>query len=139
MEDEEVRRNVLIYLNNHNVTLQEFYNWLLNDQNNSNSIVLLGDFNYLGIGTSVNEQKAFELYQKAANLGNAVGIANLGYCYENGIETNTDEKKAFELYQKAANLGNRFAIYGLGECYQCGIGTKRNMKRHLNFIKRQQI
>src|SRR2546421_2552831 len=42
---------------------------LINSQNNSNSIVILGNFNYVGIETSVNKQKAFELYKKAANLG----------------------------------------------------------------------
>ncbi|RGB25999.1 kinase-like domain-containing protein [Rhizophagus diaphanus] len=61
---------ILNYLNNHNIDLQNVYNLLLNDQNNSNYIVLLGKFNYLGIGISFDKQKAFKLYQKAAVLGN---------------------------------------------------------------------
>ena len=58
-----------------------------------------------GIGTSIDKQKAFELYQEAANLGNTSGINNLGDCYYSGIGIGMDEQKAFELYQKAANLG----------------------------------
>jgi TPR repeat protein len=58
-----------------------------------------------GIGTNIDEQKAFELYQKAANLEYARGIYNLGYCYEEGIGTSIDKQKAHELYQKAVKLG----------------------------------
>src|SRR3954468_24096463 len=65
-------------LNNHNVTSQEIYNLLLNNRIDSNSIIILADFHFLGIGTSVNKQKAFELFQEAANLGNAFGIFMVG-------------------------------------------------------------
>src|SRR5436305_8862756 len=85
---------------NFNVTSQEIYNWLLNHQDDLDSVVLLGKFNQLG---NVNNKKAFELYQQAANLGHAVGTNNLGYCYQKGIGTDIDEQKAFELYHKAAN------------------------------------
>ncbi|CAB4414042.1 unnamed protein product [Rhizophagus irregularis] len=129
MEDDEERQNVLNYLNNRNINPQEIYNWLLNNQNNSNSFVLLGDFNYYGIGISVNEKKAFELYQKAANLGNVIGIANLAYCHYNGIGTDIEKKKAFKLFQKAANLGNGFAKFRLGVCYLNGIGINMNKKK----------
>jgi TPR repeat protein len=117
------KQKVLDYLNNHNITLQEINNLLLNIQNNSNSIVLLGKFNYLGIGIDIDKKKAFELYQKAANLEYANGINNLGDCYQNGIGTGINKKKAFELYQKAANLGNANGINNLGYCYEIGIGT----------------
>ena len=71
---------------------------------------MLGDFNYYGIETIVDYQKAFELYQEAANLGNAYGINNLGICYQSGIGTKVDYQEAFEFYQKAANLEYASAI-----------------------------
>ncbi|GBC21940.2 kinase-like domain-containing protein [Rhizophagus irregularis DAOM 181602=DAOM 197198] len=108
--DEIGKQKILSYLNEQNITLQEINNLLLNDQNNSHSIYLLGKFNHLGIGISVDNQKAFELYQKAADLGNSSGINDLGYCYLNGIGTGIDKKKAFELYQKAAELDNSVFI-----------------------------
>ncbi|CAB4438351.1 unnamed protein product [Rhizophagus irregularis] len=130
------KHEVINYLNNYNITSQEIYAWLLNNQNNSNSVFLLGIFNHFGIGVNVDQQKAFELYQnvansgnrfelyqEAANLGNSRGIYNLGYCYSNGIGTNIDKQKAFELYQKAANLGELSGICALGYCYVKGIGT----------------
>ncbi|GBC20787.2 kinase-like domain-containing protein [Rhizophagus irregularis DAOM 181602=DAOM 197198] len=91
------RQNIYNYLNNHNITSQEIYIWLLNNQHYSNSIALLGDFNYLGIEIEVDENKAFELYRKAADLGNIIAQYNLGCCYEKGIGTDIDKEKAFKL------------------------------------------
>ncbi|PKC02187.1 hypothetical protein RhiirA5_425615 [Rhizophagus irregularis] len=59
---------------------KEFNNLLLNNQNNSNSLALLGDFNFLGLGIGINKSKAFKLYQKATDLGNSSGMCSLGYC-----------------------------------------------------------
>ncbi|UZO03484.1 uncharacterized protein OCT59_023891 [Rhizophagus irregularis] len=126
----------LSYLNEQNITLQEINNLLLNNQNNSNSIYLLGKFNELGIGISVNKQKAFEFYQKAADLGNVLGINDLGYCYDCGNGTDIDKKKAFELYQKAADLGNSFGINNLGHCYEKGIGTDIDKKKAFELFQK---
>ncbi|RGB26724.1 kinase-like domain-containing protein [Rhizophagus diaphanus] len=123
IESERKKHEVINYLNDHNLTSQEIYNWLLNNQDNSNSVFLLGVFNHVGIEINVDEQKAFELYQKAANAGNSSGIISLGYCYHYGIGTSIDNLKAFELYQEAASLGNSRGIYNLGVCYNNGIGT----------------
>src|ERR1043165_6824251 len=113
VDNESEKHKILNCLNNHNISSQEIYNWLLNNQTNSNSIFLLGEFNYLGIGTSIDYQKAFELYQKAANLGNTFGISSLGYCYQYGIGTNVDEQKARELYRKAVNLTKDEKKFGI--------------------------
>ncbi|CAB4414044.1 unnamed protein product [Rhizophagus irregularis] len=133
VNNEAIKRKVLDYLNNHNITLQEFNNLLLNNQNNSNSLALLGDFNYYGLGISINKQKAFKLHQKAADLGSLFGIISLGHCYEIGIGTDIDRKKAFELYQKAADLGDSNGMYNLGRCYEIGIGTDIDKKKAFEF------
>ncbi|CAB4414023.1 unnamed protein product [Rhizophagus irregularis] len=141
-DDNEIKKQkISIYLNSHDITLHEINN--LSNQDDSNSIVLLGIISYLGINTNVDKKKAFELFQKAselgnssgiyniANLGNAFGMNNLGYCYENGIGTDIDKKKVFEIYQKAADLGNLFGINNLGYCYENGVGTDIDKKRAL--------
>src|ERR1043166_7801693 len=67
------KQKLLNHLKNYDITSQDFYDWLMNNQNNSDSIVVLGEFNYFGIGTGVpDQQKAFELWQKAADLENAL-------------------------------------------------------------------
>src|SRR6266496_770647 len=66
------KKHILGYINNYKINLQEIYFWLLNNQNNSNSIYLLGYFNYYGIETNINKQKAIKLYQKASVSENSV-------------------------------------------------------------------
>ncbi|GBB95882.1 hypothetical protein RclHR1_26380004 [Rhizophagus clarus] len=120
---ERKKHEIINYLNNKDITSKEIYDWLLLNQDNSNSIYLLGIFNHFGIEINVDYQKAFKLYQNSMYLGNIFGIVSLGYCYQNGIGTSIDVQKAFELYQKAANLGNSRGIYNLGYCYNKGVGT----------------
>ncbi|CAB4379649.1 unnamed protein product [Rhizophagus irregularis] len=81
------------------------------------------------IGINSNKRKAFELYQKAANLGNIFGIISLGYCYQYGIGTIIDEIKVLESYQKVADLGNLYGVNSLGYCYEVGIGTNMDTKK----------
>ncbi|RIA98189.1 hypothetical protein C1645_813042 [Glomus cerebriforme] len=88
-------------------------------------MINLGDCYENGIGTSVDKQKAFELYQKAADLGDASGVNYLGVCYKNGIGTSIDIQKAFELYQKAADLGDSAAQYNLAM-----IGNQDNLNEN---------
>src|ERR1043166_3100674 len=101
-EEKMIKKCVLNYINNHKIILQEIYSWLLNNQNHSSSTYLLGYFNYHGIETNINTQNAFDLYQKAANLGNSIAQSDLANMYKNGEGVNKDYIKAFELYQKSA-------------------------------------
>src|SRR5205085_2070585 len=78
-------QHIFDYFNNQNITSHKAYNWLSKNQYDSNSIYLLGYFNSQGIGTSIDKQKAFELYQKAANLGNhRIAQYNLSRMYRLG-------------------------------------------------------
>jgi|ERR1051325_3180440 TPR repeat protein len=70
------------------------------------------------VETSIDNQKAFELYRKSVNLGNSFGMNNLGHCYRYGIRTNVDLQKAFELYKRSANLGHCIAQYTLAKMYK---------------------
>jgi TPR repeat protein len=135
-ETNEIKYKVVKYLNSQNIISQEIYNWLSNNQNISNSFFLLGVFYHFGIGINVDKQKAFDLYQKAANSENIFGILSLGYCYNNGIGTRVNKQKAFELYQKAANLGNYLAQYHLALMYENGKGVKRDIIQAINWYKK---
>jgi len=79
---------VLDYFNVHKINLQEIYNWLLNNQTNSNFIYLLGHFNYHGIGININKKNAFELYQKAAELESILAQYELTLMYIFGESIN---------------------------------------------------
>ncbi|GBC22567.2 kinase-like domain-containing protein [Rhizophagus irregularis DAOM 181602=DAOM 197198] len=117
---------VIDYFNNHNINLQEIYNWSSYNQNSANSIFLLGYFNNRGIETSItqNFKKAFYWYEKAANNGNIMAVYNLGRCYKNGMGVKRDCNRAFKLLKQSAEGGYLRGITMLGVCYEIGVGTK---------------
>ncbi|KAF0363962.1 SEL1 protein [Gigaspora margarita] len=76
--------------------------------------ILINFVKVIIISTVSDESKAFEYYMKAAELGNAVAINDVGICYDDGIGVEKDEKKTFEYYMRAAELGNASANYNVG-------------------------
>jgi TPR repeat protein len=133
-----IKQYVLNYItNNHKIILQEICNWLLNNQNNSNSIYLFGYFNYHGIGIDNNKRKAIEIYHKAAKLENYVAQIDLANIYihgKGGVEE--DHDLAFKLSKKLAEKGIPNAINRLGFCYNNGIGTCINKQKAFETYKK---
>jgi hypothetical protein len=68
--------------------------------------------------------KALEMYQKAAEQGNAEAMRNCGLMYHRGEGTEKDMAKAFYWNEKAAQQGHREAQCACGWYYQNGEGTK---------------
>ena len=56
----------------------------------------LGYLYCIGIGTDQNGTKAFECFEKSANLGCCHGMNNLGKCYSDSIGVAQDLIKAKE-------------------------------------------
>ncbi|RGB36183.1 hypothetical protein C1646_814180 [Rhizophagus diaphanus] len=109
-KDYNVRKqNILNYINNLKINLNEVISWLLNNQDDSNSIYLLGYFNYNGIGMDTNIQKSFELYQKAVDLENNAAQCELAIMYENGDGIKKDMNQAIYWYKKSAKQGYEYA------------------------------
>jgi TPR repeat protein len=63
-----------------------------------------------GIGTCIDKQKAFESYQKAANLENHYAQYNLALMYEIGEGVEENIKQAIYWYKKSAKQGNENAL-----------------------------
>ncbi|RHZ64743.1 hypothetical protein Glove_320g193 [Diversispora epigaea] len=81
------------------------------------------------IGTTRDEEKAFQWYLKSAKGGNSYGQFILGGCYRQGIGTTKDEEKAFQWYLKSAEGGNSDGQYNLGKYYHNGIGTTKDEEK----------
>jgi len=64
--------------------------------------------------------KAVELFTKAAELGLAKAMCNLGNCYYHGIGVANDDIKALECFGRASEQGDAFAIYNIGNMYLHG-------------------
>ncbi|UZO03010.1 uncharacterized protein OCT59_023423 [Rhizophagus irregularis] len=130
------KKFVLDYLNDYKINLQEIYCWLLNNQTYSNSIYLLGYFNYHGIGIDINMQNAFKFYQKATELENIVAQYEVANMYMDGEGTDEDYEKAFELTIDLAKRNYSCGINLLGYCYEHGIGTDVNEQKVFELYER---
>jgi TPR repeat protein len=80
----------------------------------------LGLYYSLGIGTDESNEKAFDCYYKAANLGHIKSQCKVADCFCSGCGTEKDISKALEMYRKAAENDNTYAQYKLGEIYYYG-------------------
>ncbi|PKK69082.1 kinase-like protein [Rhizophagus irregularis] len=126
-----LKLQVIEYFNYHTIDLQEIYNWLLNNQNNSNSIFLLGYFNYFGIKTSKNIEKAFNLFLNASEKDHISAHYFVGNCYKYGNGTKKNEKLAFEYCEKSANKNFTNGQLDVGYFYKNGIAINKNIKKSL--------
>ena len=72
--------------------------------------------------------KAFRLFEQAANQMDPEGMYHLGRCFEEGIGTDADEEAAISRYRAAMNQGCSEAKLALALCLpkgeQCGFLTK---------------
>lgn len=66
------------------------------------------------------EKEAFELYKKAADLGNPDAMFGLAGCYHNGIGVAMDGKKAKDVYERAAQNDSVGALLTLGMWHDGG-------------------
>ncbi|POG68110.1 kinase-like domain-containing protein [Rhizophagus irregularis DAOM 181602=DAOM 197198] len=138
-----LRQEVIEYFNNHNINLKEIYNWLLNNQNNSNSIFLLGYFIFFEIETKLNAVKAFNLFINASKKNHIFAQYLVGSCYKFGNGTIKNEKLAFEYFEKVANKNFTYAqveidVYKrlVGSCYKFGNGTIKNEKLAFEYFEK---
>ena len=61
--------------------------------------------------------KAFDYYERAADLGNVEACLNVGADYRDGIVVNQNYAKALEYYTKAAEKGNPIGYINVGTIY----------------------
>ena len=80
----------------------------------------LGYWYTVGKYVEKDDQKAFELYKKAAELGSSNGMLNVGVGYLTGRGTAKDVDAAEKMWIKAAERGNGEAANRLANCYSDG-------------------
>ncbi|MCD8317235.1 MAG: sel1 repeat family protein, partial [Eggerthellaceae bacterium] len=106
-------------------------------QGSGNCANSLGALYYKGEFVEQDFQKACELYELAADLGDLQGIINLGYIYEYGRTGEPDFNKAFALYSYAAAVSQNYeALYKLGDMFAYGHGVEEDKdKAHILWEK----
>jgi TPR repeat protein len=83
-----------------------------------------------------NYEKAFEYYQKSADLSNPMALNNLGLMYKNGEYVEQNYRKAFECFHKSASLGGVVALNNIKNlCYDSDNDVKNAAKKYLENSK----
>ena len=85
--------------------------------------------NTLSDAEASDKKRMVDCFRKAAYLGSAWGVCNLGICMEQGNGVEADPVQAFWLYRQAVEMGSLNAVCCLGVCYQYGIGTAPDAKQ----------
>ena len=93
--------------------------------------IALGERYLNGNVVDKDEKKAVELFEKAANQNNDMGLLKLADCYKKGVGVSQDNAKAFSLNEKSANMGNTDAMIALSDMYAGGDGVEKNMSKAL--------
>lgn len=73
-----------------------------------------------------NFEQAFKYFQKAAELGDAESLYQIGLYFFEGVATQEDKKMAVKQFEAAANKNHEEACFRLGCCYDEGHGVEKN-------------
>jgi len=74
----------------------------------------------------LDEDRAVQLAQESAAVGNSWGCSELGLILQHGIGVERNIEQAVFYTQKAAHLGNAWARHNLGLMYAAGVGVEQN-------------
>ncbi|GBC09992.1 hypothetical protein RclHR1_09260006 [Rhizophagus clarus] len=118
--------NVKEYFSNYNINAQEIYDWLLNNQVSANSIFLLGYFNFYGIVTSEDNEKAIKLFINASEKNHTLAQCFVGFYYGDVM---TNYELAFKYFERAASNNYAAAQWTIGCMYKDGIGIDEDFKK----------
>jgi len=87
-------------------------------------------------GFPQDDNQAVAYYRRAADMGSAGAINDLGWMYAEGRGVPQDDAEAVRLYRKAADMGNAVAISNLGWMYQEGRGVPRDDAEAVRLLRK---
>lgn len=92
-----------------------------------------------GLGVEEDAQKAFELYQKAAEFNDAYAHYQVALYHQSGFFTQNepDYPKALEHFEKSFELGYDYAGYSVGLYFLNGYGVEANIEKGLELLHNQ--
>ncbi|GBC04391.1 hypothetical protein RclHR1_05660006 [Rhizophagus clarus] len=122
----KIKENIIDYINNCKINLQEIYTWFLSNQDKANLIFLTGYFNYCGICIDKNIGEAFSLFFKAMEKNYNLAKYYVGLCYETGESALKSEEISFKYYEEIANENYAAGEFKIGFFYEKGKGVKKD-------------
>lgn len=95
----------------------------------------LGVIYMMGLSCIRDSEKAVDLFDKGASLGNADCMNELGLSYLNGIVLPQDYSKAVELFKEAADRGNAKAMLNYAFCNREGRGVPVDAEKYFIYVR----
>jgi len=95
----------------------------------------LGFEYYNGFGVVKDDQKAFELWSKAAAAGWPSAMGNLGTAYADGVYVKKDPVKSLDWSEKAIEAGNILSLSVVGNAYLNGNGVPRDFEMAAKYFQ----
>lgn len=86
--------------------------------------------------SNIDYDKAFELFKKAAKIGNADAQCCVGCCYKNGYGTKMDYTEARFWYEKSSKNGCARALRHIAMCYEDGLGVEKDINTAIEWYKK---
>lgn len=105
-------------------------------KDNAHSQYRLGFMYSSGIGVSVDNTRAMELYLRAHNNGHLEATNNIGTMYKLGVGVPKDDKIALQWYLKAANKGDSDSQFNVGYCYEYGCGVRVDNQQAIEWYEK---
>lgn len=106
------------------------------EANNPNALNKVGRMYQKGLyGTEKDESKAFEYYNRAAQLNDGVGLYNASLCLRDGKGCKKDLKKSFEMMKKAAEKSIRDSISTYAFMVRDGVGTEKDEEKAIKILE----
>ena len=102
---------------------------------NVKSMNLLAQAYNEGIGRVADQDKAFALWKKTSEIGDAEGLFYVGAFYGTGDVVSQDYSKSIQYLQKASELGYADALYQLGVYRLHGFGCDIDWNEALNYYR----
>ena len=81
---------------------------------------------------SIDETKAFKLFEVSSRYNYDKGIYNCALCYKLGKGVTKDGFKAFELFNKCAQYDYSLAYFQIGKAYENGVGVTKDVSRAID-------
>jgi serine/threonine protein kinase/TPR repeat protein len=106
------------------------------EPNDSKALDALAQAYERGQGVKLDTRKAFELMQRAADLGNPNAMGNLGTFYMRGVGmTRPDPAKAVQLFKQGADLDNGASMLFYAQCLETGQGVRKDQQEARNYYR----
>lgn len=105
------------------------------ENGNPDGQLLMGIMYMRGLGISKNTSKAYDMYLKAAEQGQAAAMHNLASMHYRGEGVPINFSEAREWNRKAAESGLTIAQHDYASMLESGVGGKRDIKGAMRFYQ----